>query len=285
MHNWMGVPSRIRLLLGFHLILGIIPAATYVLPLSTWLLPVMWVIAAFSVAQLMLLSFWVGMASNSVAVRLIGGLCGTAYVTIWPIVAQLLSPHHVATGRSLMTEYFISFCSYSSLVVLIAGSFMLIRRRGTMLYRPSRSESEVAPTRVQYSIYNLLVITSICAIVLGLGRNARPDSSSPTVFSEWQWVAGMGLMLTVFLLNSVCAAWATLSLGKIGLRITLVFVVAILLGVALSISMGHHEFGWELRVGGSLMMVFFTAVVIGSLLIVRTCGYRLVPKGRLLLEE
>ena len=277
MLNWAGVPSRIKVLLGFHLLIGTAPAATYMLPLSAWLLPAMWALAAISVAQLMLLSFWVGMASNPRAARLLGSLCGTAYVTAWPFVAQLLLPQSVEDGPSLTTTYLIMFCSYYAMVILIAAAFTLIRRRGTSLRRLTATDTEAAPARIQYSVSHLLMVTSISAIVLAFLRNAKADLSA-NEFSEWQFVAGICLMLIVFLVNSVSAAWAALSLGPIRLRVGLVFIVAVLLGIALSVSMGHLEVSWWLLLGGSSITVFFTAIIIGSLLIVRSCGYRLVPR-------
>ena len=278
LHGWSTVIVKLRLLLAVHLIIGIAPAATHLIPPSILLLPAVWALAALSVAQLMLLSFWVGMAPTKGTKRLLGALCGTAYVSIWPVVAQCFLPEGNGQERSLITSYLVMLSSYGALIVLFAGAFILIRRRGTNLQRLSASDLQVTLPRVQYSIHQLLVIMSISCVVLALVKNARSGATSSAGFDEWQFVAAVGLMLIVFLVNVVCAAWAALSLGETHLRIALVSVVAVLLGIAFSVAAGHHREAWWLFVFGSLIPLLSTAIVILSLLVVRSCGYRLVPK-------
>ncbi len=278
MHERGTVLFRIRLLLVVHLIVGIAPVGMFLIQYSNWMFPWMWALSALSIAQLMLLSFWAGMATTKGAIRLLGALCGTAYVTTWYEVAPLLSPNYSGLEQSFATSFLVEFSSDIAVVLLFAGAFMLIRRSGTKLRRLSLSESHATPARVQYSILNLLVILSISSVVFGLTRSARTAETSTAGFVDWQSLAGIGLMLIVFLVNVVCAAWAALSPGGIRLRIVLVLFVAVLLGIAFSVASGNDSGSWWIFVCASLIPVLSTAIVILTLLVVRSCGYRLLPK-------
>jgi hypothetical protein len=89
------------------------------------------------------------------------------------------------------------------------------------------------------------------------------------------------LMIITFLINSICAAFAALGTGQIRLRIVLVLTVASLLGIALSLAGRFDQndmFPWWMA-PPMLMTVLSTAIVLGSLLVVRSCGYRLIPKA------
>jgi len=56
-----------------------------------------------------------------------------------------------------------------------------------------------------------------------------------------------------------------------------VFLVSSLLGVAIAIAMRQDEFWW-LFVGSMFIAIIPTATVVVSLLVVRSCGYRLVRR-------
>jgi hypothetical protein len=266
----VGVAPRLRLLVAVHLLVGMAPAATFLLPRNVWFPILERVLDSISGAQVMLLAFWLGMGTSKSIRRLLSTLCGSAYVTVWPVVALLSSPDYM--GPSAIGCYLGRFSINCAVVLVFAGILLLIRRRGGELRRVSESGTSDPPSRFQYSILHLLVITSIVAVVLGLARSTR---ATDTADIGW-YVATLGILLVVvFAVNSVCAVWAALGAGQVRLRVSLVLLVAILLGTALPIAARQHLVSWRAFASLLLATVLPTAILIVSLLVVRSCGYRL----------
>jgi hypothetical protein len=80
----------------------------------------------------------------------------------------------------------------------------------------------------------------------------------------------------------VCATWATLSVGSYRTKFALIFVVAALLGLALALAMsrspitGDPPRPWWLSLVGPFITLWLTLIIVASLLVVQSCGYRLV---------
>ena len=272
------VHSRMKWLIAIQMIVGIAPLASFSLPSSTWMLPVMWALSALSLAQLMLLSVWVGMGSNKWTARLVGAVGGTAYVTIWPVLAEYVSPNVMEHETSFVNAFLVMFTSYTALVLLFSGSFLLLQRRGTKLVQTCKLVAQVERPRTHYSVFHLLVLMSFCSLVFSLVKLAQPAEQTPTGLSTLALVAGFILMMVVFLVNSICAAWATLSPMSPWPRIVLALVVSSLLGVAFAIASGNYSFSWWIFIAACLVPVVFTTIVIVSLLVVRSCGYRFASR-------
>jgi hypothetical protein len=83
-------------------------------------------------------------------------------------------------------------------------------------------------------------------------------------------------MIIVFLTNAIRASLATLWTSQFGLRVLLSIITAILLGI-IAMRNFPYFYLWEL-VALFILFVFPTLIIIASLLVVRSCGYRLVPK-------
>jgi hypothetical protein len=86
------------------------------------------------------------------------------------------------------------------------------------------------------------------------------------------------LGLVVLLINMFCAVRAPLGTGRIALPIVLSLLTATLLGVALALGLGHDQLGWHVFVGSVLVLILPAAIVIASLMVARSCGYRLISK-------
>ena len=275
------VARRLRLLVGAHLFVGAAPLLSLLVPLEVRFLPLIWATASVSLAQLMLLAFWVGMGTSRGMVRVAGGLMGSAYVATWPALISILSPHSQETPWREVVAWLLRAVGANCLMVLLfAGIFFLMRRWFTELRRVPDPAGPRPAARFQFSILHLLVIASIVAIVLGLMRSARPagmDAAAPR--TSWEVVAAGVLMVVVFVVNAVCAVRAPLAVGPIGIRIFLVLLVAILLGAALGLVLHYDLLTWWQLLFDVLALAVPTVVVVVSLLVVRRCGYRLVPKG------
>ena len=83
-----------------------------------------------------------------------------------------------------------------------------------------------------------------------------------------------------FFVNTACAVFATLGFGNVRRNIALVLAVAVLLGVAAAIAMRTDTVSWWLFGGSILIVVVPTLIVLVSLLVVRSCGYRLIRRPR-----
>ncbi|TWU28191.1 hypothetical protein [Bythopirellula polymerisocia] len=267
---------RIKLLIAIHLLVGIAPLAMFSLPETNWMFPAMWALSSLSIAQIMLLSFWVGMGRNRGVGRTIGAFGGTAYVSFWPMMAQFLAFPDNAYDSLFTKEFLVEFSSYGALVLLLSCAFLLIRRKGISLVHLSELNTQIEVTRLRYSTFHLLLLMSICSVVLSLTKIAQPSEQTSIGFGSWTHVAGLILMLVVFLMNNLCAAWATLSLNSPWSRIALVIGIAFLSGVSFAVAFGYHSFSWFMVISASLIPVLATTIVVASLLVVRSNDYRVV---------
>ena len=267
--------SRLWLLLAVHLIMGVAPVWMFQGSGSVAMLPVIWAIAALSLGQAMLLAFLVGMAPAGLAARIGGGLLGAAYLSLWQAMGETFGPG--GSHQSFVASYLRTLPMMAGIVAIIAGMFLLIRLRGTTLRRLSPDELVGVSSKVRYSVHNLLLIMSVCAVVLALAKHLEQDVSA-TGLDGWQMAAEAALFLIIFPINTACAAWAALKPTGVLLRTAFVAIVALFLGAAMSLSAGQFGQAWWLWASGMLIPLLSTAVVYLSLLVVRSCGYRLVPR-------
>jgi hypothetical protein len=276
--GWLPVAPRLKLLVAVHLALAAIPAGIGLVPPSRWGLLVINAIISIPIAQLMLLGFWVVMGTAAARHRLLSTWSAVAYGACWLVVSPYLSPYYRAPPMaSVLAGLVIGLAlGLSCLAVCSGGIFLLIQCRGTELRRVS--DREAAPARLQYSVVHALVITSVVAVLLGLARGARATGRE----TEWNHVAAYAMIALVVLVNLVCATWAVLAAGRIRLRISLVLLLTVFLGVVVPLSFHHGELsGWWrwVLLSEALAIVLPTLIVIASMLVVRSCGYRLLPKA------
>lgn len=289
LHDGIIFHSRIKWLIVVQMIVGISPIASLLLPHSMWIwiIPSLYAFMGLSIAQLMLLSLWVVNGSNKWNVRLSGALGGTAYVTIWPALGQQMSRYNES---SFIVTFLFNLAYYAPFVLLSLGAFIVMQRKGIKLVHTSDVIGQVAPLHLKYSTLHLLVIMSICSLVLGLVKVSQADEQTAG-FNMLAVASVYVLMWVVFLINSICAAWAALYLNSPWSRITIAIGISATLGTAVARPLGIDSLPlWNVialhRVMTcSLFTMVFTIVVIVSLLVVRSCGYRLVPKELLIKAE
>jgi hypothetical protein len=266
------MPGRLKLLLAAHLLLGITPVAVFLLPPDLILLPLMWALAGIPVGQAMLLAFWAGMASPSRLHRWAGMVLGVLYLAAWPNVAVLISPYNVGQAEIATLVYWIGIDS--AILIVFTGVFLLIRLRFAEL----RLTGEIAPTgsRYQFSILSVLVATSIVAMVVGLVRATFGSSDASRGF-----LLNL-LAVLAFSVDNVAMTWAVLAPGRMRWRVAVVLIVALLLGMSMAFAnvgnLAPNSQRLWLFTAQSLVFVVPPLVVAASLLVVRSCGYRLIGK-------
>jgi hypothetical protein len=132
--------------------------------------------------------------------------------------------------------------------------------------------------KFQFTVLNLLVIMSFVAVVLTLVHGSRGDGNTTSVKGQnWQSAATYALGFVIYLINTACAAHAALRTGLVRRNILLVLLVSILSGVAFSLAAHQDRLGYWFIAWGTLTVLIPTLIVIASLLVVRSCGFRLIP--------
>lgn len=268
-----------RRLIGCHLLLALVPVAIGFIPAEVRYLPLLWAVASIAVGQLMLLSFWAGLGKGSIGWRFIVIVAGITYLAIWSTLGSFLSGAAYQRIAKLSFGQYIAelgktVSTYFIVAVLFAAAFLVVRRWWSELRLSGEADDSTVATPVQFSILNMLIVTTVIAILLSLARGARPASDS-----EWQRVAATTLAFVAFLIDALCAVWAALGIGRVRWRMVLVSIVAALLGLLMSITAGHITIAWWLVPGWMLASLVPIVIVIGSLLVLREGGYRLVPKN------
>jgi hypothetical protein len=276
------IPARIKILVAMHLLLGMTPAVGIIVFSNSmsiaWLMYVVHTFYNFGFflsllsVQTMLLSFWIAMGTSKGIKRLIAGFLGSAYMMMWPSIGILLSQSASYPEESPRVAFLNSFPMICATILISAGIIILILRRSIELHRVSDPEITIAPKRIQFSILHLLMILSIAAVALGLAKNAALDPAPPTVFQ----IALVYSWYIVFcIISTICLAWAALGTDRLVLRFFAAIIVVILLNIIDLIF--KYQSQWELRqeIGASIITIGLVSI---SLLVVRSCGYRLVPK-------
>ncbi len=268
------MPRKLKRLLAVHLVLGVAPAAMFLSPADVPWIPLRWALAGIPVGQLILLSFWAAMSGSSARRRLVGALVGVLYLAIWPAVPVAV----VSNVEGQVAFAFARFCMTNAAVVIVFGGvYLVIRRRVAELCHVD-DVSALPAARFQFSILNLLLITSVVAIILGLVRASGQDD--PKTLST---LLGEVLAVVAFIVNLVAVPWAALTPGRVRWRVVLAALVAVMLGMAMSFGMqsGFAIPEWRVWLFATQSLTFAIPpmVVMVSLLVVRSCGYRLLRKS------
>jgi hypothetical protein len=272
--------NRIRWLVLAHLVLASAPMLGWLLPFSMAMLPLRWALIELPLGSLMTLSFWVGLGRMRLLWRIAIGMAGGFYLSFWPFLQESLESRD-ASGAPIYKNvdewimgYLQSVIQFGTLLVLFSATFMLIRR----WYELALVRREFLPShneRWQFSMLHIMVVMSVIAVVLSLLRATR---QTPDQETTWGWLAINALMFVIFFVNTACAAFATLGPGQVKRNVGLVMVASILLGVTVAIAMHQDQTNWWLFLGSMTLAIIPTTIVLGSLLLARSSGFRLVRR-------
>ncbi len=273
--------ARIRWLVAAHLVLAAAPLLGLLVPVSMGTLPLLWALIALPLGGLLTLSVWIGLGRTRLLWRAAVGMAASFYMSVWPFIQESVGMHDPAgiaiyrNANDWIIGYLEAVVPFSILLFLFGGLFMLIGLR----FRLVMVKPDAAPpcrARLQFSMLHIMVVMSVVAIVLSLLRATRQARGSE---STWDSLMMNAFMFVIFFVNTACAAFAALGPGKVRRNIGLVVFVSILLGIALAVAMHQDETVWWLFVGSMSLAIIPTATVLVSLLVVRSCGYRLIRRG------
>lgn len=281
------IARGLKWLVAVHLVLSLSPGVPALPTNHQWLRSLRELTMGIPSAQMMLLIFWAGMGTSRLWTRLAGAVLGMVILDLMASLSFFLTefpeqwvPFHLAfflteTPESISSGFYPKTWLWDScLVLFLAGLCRLIWGRIAELRYLPFPERTLPHAWFRFSIRHLLALTAVIAILLGMACSKRSPRAGEALVGYQTF-----LRISVPLV-SVYGMWAVLGLGRLRWQIPLVTLVTIVLvGADMGITDGvdvyplsFDTFIWSLNV--TFMPV---ATVVGSLLVVRACGYRLIP--------
>lgn len=212
------------------------------------------------VTQTCLLGIWIGLRACSWPWR----LASVVYGLGWLRVVSEPGEHFMLEGNSF---------------ILIVAVLMLICRG--FVVRPELSDQRLAksPTRIlQFTILQIIVFTVIVAVCLAFRNLILEALEFLHVFNTRQVDSLLDFILIaifIFTVPSFLAIWSALGKGHPGFRLGISCLLNFVLLIFIGLSYSVFDFRWRILTE-ALLYTFPIVVIFLSLLVVRSCGYRLV---------
>ena len=150
---------------------------------------------------------------------------------------------------------------------MTTASLLVVRWLGVRLTRqPDHSQpSRPEPEGLKFSIRGLMIFTAAVALLCAAAR-ALQASPNHRLLLILVWAI-------CFVAVGLVSMWAALGDVRPMRRSLSVFVLSLLLGVFFAFAADAHTAGWVYIL---LIMLLYPMALLWSLLVVRSCGYRLV---------
>lgn len=203
------------------------------------------------VGQMSLLGIWSGLGTTGHWKRLVGAVLGVGILYLWV---------GIVSGDWSMEQLVVpgAFTAFVATPLLIARACRIVIQ--------ADSSAITLASRLQFSIRHLLVLTSVVACVIALGKVVQPR------IREWFNASEIVFYAASLILLGVVSSWLILATKR-----PVSYGVGL---VAMSACSGYFPglssiFGVTAS-GMTAFTATSTSVVVVSLLVVRRCGYRLV---------
>lgn len=264
---------RISILVAAHFVLGItfaiLAAVTYG---RVWVSMLYLAYIAFIMHEALLLGTWAGLSNTNWPVRLAGMLCGIPWLAAMSNAWQwqnLVPPHD-------LQDLFEMMIIISTSTASIAIGFITYRWFGARIDHRDEWEKLPISRELQFGLKPLLYLMALIGVLIAGGRIARRISTY-----KYESEAIVPLLSLLFAVCGVIAAlllvWATLRCGRFRVRIPLAIAGMSAVGLLPS----YYLVGEMLEKTGWLVIANLTAALASlSLIVIRSCGYRLVPVNR-----
>ena len=260
--NCKSLRSRVGLLIGAHIALGLamaIPSLAY--PGRNWPGWVQVWFFGLACSEILLVGIWVGFSASAWWLRLAGLSAGTGWLAFLGLSTDLRAQNVLPMLGFLGTP-----------MLVVAGACLVCRFGFVRLERQDSWQPLSQSDEVQFSLKSIFGLTLLVSLLLALGRLVqRIDQgiSSATI--------SVCVFVLVALLTTWMLVWASLSRGRVQIRLPLAIAGTLASGLIFPYYLGGP--GWRYVIWPSLMLVIalFTT---GSLLVVRSSGFRLVPIRR-----
>jgi hypothetical protein len=248
---------RLKTLAITHLALGVITGVLAQIDLSTLFELKHILIAplfASALCQAFLLSLW-GTASPAKSWKRLAGLvAGAAYLE-----------------ALLATKLRGDFLGIAAITIAVTTTTLFVMCWLAIRLTPQQEvgQSERAePEGLRFSIRDLMIFTAAVALLCAVAR-ALQASPRQLFLLILVWVI-------CFVAIGLVCLWAALGGAPPAQRSPAVFVLSPMLGIFFAFAVNAHSAGWIYIL---LTMVLYPMALFGSLVIVRSCGYRLVRTG------
>ena len=226
-------------------------------------------ISLYSLAftQAGLLGIWGGLGTTRAMWRIPAVFITAAYVC-----AELLTVEN-AWDYSPMSHLRLVASPTVGILVLLSG----LRHGRRRLCVVQSLVSSPTGTGLQYTSRHLLLATAVVAVVLATGRGLRPLFDGGWIYHQVLFTA---ILILVLILVELATLWAALGIGRPTPKLAVVVPSAFVVEAILAY---YQEDILPTDWGGLSDFIFWPAVVglqaiitAGSLLVVRSCGWRLV---------
>ena len=214
-----------------------------------------------------LIGLWGGLSSARLAWRL--PVIFSAILYLWVILSDTFDVWAVLsldTFDLTSLEFLVIALSNVAIVMVLVGlRYSPLRLR--LAHFPNESHS---PLGFQFSIRSLLLVTATVAVVLGIGRGADaikhiyPDAHFAVIFP-------LGIISV-----TLAVLWATLGKGRLLHRLMVVLPAAFVVGTIPTFYETSFEANWRELIVWPSVFGFQAIITAASLLVVRSCGWRLV---------
>ncbi len=214
-------------------------------------------------AEAGLIGVWGGLGAARLARRLPAVIAATVY--LWAVLVMAMPTE----GQRFSTFLIIALTAGTILVVL--SGLRNSRRRLRLAHLANESP---ASEGFQFSIRHLLLATAAVAVVMAIGRGIRTITDR-----QWENTLAAAIFPSCFIMVDLATLWAALGIGRPTLRLAVVVPTAFVVGMlpmyyleGMGLSGGRFVV-WSAFVG------FQAIIMAASLLVVRSCGWRLVRQA------
>ncbi len=276
-------PTRFRLLVTAHVLGSLtIVAAAFVAPGigTTWIEHAWFIVTA---SQFSLLAIWTGFGGGSTRRRF-----ACAALAVFVLIlgsAGVVAATAIAMNWSIVVVDWYSWLALSGFnrvgrFFLVCVILLFVRSRIMRIGLVESDGATAAAYRLQYRLWHLMAVTVVAAIIVVAGQNIHKffgqgiesihsDPISFVVYNLMFLIVGLIYSLTIVFL----ALWATLGVQRPLLSIGAALLLAGMLSPIWPFLSRQATVGFALQV---MVTSYQTLLVIASLLVVRSSGYRLI---------
>ncbi len=246
---------RLQILAGAHLGLGVVFSVLSRVEVHTpFGLEHILMVPFFALAlcQALLLSLWGAASQAKPWLRLAGLVAGAVYL-------EALFPFGLRReflGTSTVT------------IVVTTATLLVIQWLGVRLTRQDDSDQSARqePEGLRFSIRGMMMFTAAVAVLCAGARALEGSRNLILLMLVWA---------LCFVAAGLVCLWAVLGDSQPLRRAPVVFVLAPALGVFFAFAANAHKAGWTYIL---LTMLLYPLALLASLLVVRSCGYRLIRR-------
>lgn len=265
---------KIRWLVAAHVAaMGCALASNYI-----WPFPYIDIAGSLEFAQILLLAIWFALGRGGWKSRLLKNLACVALVVVakeGPIAVQLLFTGWTFFIQILCLQGMLMAMAWITAATGIAAA----RRWGPRFALVKLGPRSHHRSTTQFSIRSLLLATMLTASVLAIVRLTRayfdPRHIENVLLMFWISAPLVAVYCGVL---AVAYVWAGLAPANLPLRIAVAVILQLGFTALLSIAFSQEWEPWMFAVYLTTQLCE-TMVVIGSLLVVRSCGFRVVSRA------